>query len=226
VNETRLRPETATELIGANTRLMAPPHVPELSLHLADEMYALWHRTEEELAALGLPPPYWAFAWAGGQGLARYVLDHPGIVRGRTVLDFACGSGMVGIAAARAGAASVLATDADPYCEAALRLNSAANGVAVDYAPADLIGRDEGWDVVLAGDVFYDRVLAEQLVPWFETLSARGALVLIGDPGRSYLPKQNLEPLAVYEVPVMLVLEDAEVKRTTVWRFRIEPSLS
>ena len=217
--ETRLLPETATDFIRANTRLMAPPHVPEISLHLADEMYALWHRTEDALAALGLPPPYWAFAWAGGQGLARYVLDHPEIVRGASVLDFACGSGLVGIAAAKAGAASVLAADADQHCEAALRLNEAANGVTVDFAAPDLIGRDEGWDVVLAGDVFYDRVLAAQLVPWLEMLTARGALVLIGDPGRSYLPKQNLEPLAVYEVPVMLVLEDAEVKRTTVWRF-------
>jgi predicted nicotinamide N-methyase len=217
--ETRPRPETATDFIRANTRLTTPPHVPELSLYLADEMYALWHRTEDELAELGVPPPYWAFAWAGGQGLARYVLDHPEIVHGRTVLDFACGSGLVGIAAARAGAAIVQGVDTDPYCAAAVNLNAAANGVTLAYTATDMTGLDGGWDVVLAGDVFYDRALAERLVPWFETLDRRGATVLIGDPGRSYLPRQNLEPLAVYEVPVMLVLEDAEVKRTTVWRF-------
>lgn len=217
--ETRLRPESAAGFVRANTRMVAPPHVPEISLHLADGMYALWHRTEEELAALGLPPPFWAFAWAGGQGLARYLLDRPETVRGLNVLDFACGSGLVGIAAAKAGAASVLAADTDPYCAAAVALNSAANGETLTYTPADLIGRDEGWDAILAGDVFYDRTLAEQLVPWFETLAGRGASVLVGDPGRSYLPKQRLESLAVYEVPVTRDLEDAEVKRTTVWRF-------
>jgi predicted nicotinamide N-methyase len=212
-------PEGAADFIRANTQLSAPPHVPEISLHLADEMYALWHRTEEELAELGLPPPFWAFAWAGGQGLARYVLDHPQIVRGKRVLDFACGSGLVGIAAAKAGAAQVFAADTDPHCEAAVRLNAAANAVPIDYRTADLIGTDAGWEVVLAGDVFYDRELASQLIAWFETFVARGATVLIGDPGRAYLPKERLESLAVYEVPVMLVLEDAEVKRTTVWRF-------
>jgi len=214
-----LTPESGADFIRANTRLMAPPHVPEISLHLADEMYALWHRTEEELAALGLPPPFWAFAWAGGQGLARYVLDHPQIVRGKSVLDFACGSGLVGIAAAKAGAAGVLATDIDPHCEAAVRLNTAANEVAVDHTAADLIGTDAGWDVVLAGDVFYDRDLSSRLIPWFEMLVSRGTTVLVGDPGRAYLPNERLQSLAVYEVPVMLVLEDAEVKRTTVWRF-------
>lgn len=214
-----LTPETAAAFIRANTQLSAPPHVPEISLHLADEMYALWHRTEEELAELGLPPPFWAFAWAGGQGLARYVLDHPQIVRGKSVLDFACGSGLVGIAAASAGAATVLAADTDPHCEAAVRLNAAANEVGIDYTATDLIDTDAGWDVVLAGDVFYDRELSLRLTPWFAALAGRGATVLIGDPGRAYLPKERLESLAVYEVQVMLVLEDAEVKRTTVWRF-------
>jgi predicted nicotinamide N-methyase len=215
----RLPPESASAFIRANTRLIAPPHVPEISLHLADEMYALWHRTEAELAEIGLPPPFWAFAWAGGQGLARYVFDHPEIARGKSVLDFACGSGLVGIAAAKAGAATVLAADTDPYCEAAVRLNAAANAVTIDYTAQNLIGADEGWDVVLAGDVFYDRELASRLTPWFDTLVARGAIVLVGDPGRSYLPKERMQSLAVYEVPVTRVLEDAEVKRTTVWRF-------
>jgi predicted nicotinamide N-methyase len=217
--ETRLRPQGATEFIRANTALTRPPHVPEIALHLADEMYGLWHKTEEELAGLGLPPPFWAFAWAGGQGLARYVLDHPDPVRGKSVLDFACGSGLVGIAAAKVGAKSVLAADTDPYCAAAVALNAEANGADIAYTSDDLIGRDDGWDVVLAGDVFYDRELAAGLIPWFTGLGARGATVLVGDPGRSYLPRERLDELSVYQVPVTRVLEDAEVKRTTVWRF-------
>jgi predicted nicotinamide N-methyase len=202
-----------------NTVLMAPPHVPEIRLHLADEAHDLWHRTEEELQEIGLPPPFWAFAWAGGQGLARYVLDNPGLVRDRTVLDLASGSGLVAIAAAKSGAAQVLAADIDAFSGAAVALNAGDNGVAVAFSEADLIGTDRGWDVVLAGDVFYDREFAERLVPWFSALAQRGAMVLVGDPGRSYLPKQRLESMAVYEVPVTRALEDAEVKKTTVWRF-------
>ena len=208
-----------TAFILANTTLMAPPHVPEISLHLADEAHDLWHRTEEELEAIGLPPPFWAFAWAGGQGLARYVLDHPETVAGKAVLDFATGSGLVAIAAAKAGAAYIIAADIDPFCGAAVALNATANGVPVVFSGDDLIGQDEGWDTVLAGDVFYDRALAHRLIPWFTALSARGATVLVGDPGRSYLPKERLTRLAEYEVPVTRALEDAEVKRTTVWRF-------
>lgn len=209
-----------TDFVRANTALLAPPHVPELRLHLADEAHELWHRTEAELEEIGLPPPFWAFAWAGGQGLARHVLDRPEVVRGRTVLDFAAGSGLVAIAAAKAGAASVLACDIDPFCAAAVALNAAANDLSVSFREADLIGLDDGWDVVLAGDVFYDRAFADRLVPWFSELAARGASVLVGDPGRSYLPKERLEQLSVHEVAVTRALEDSEVKRTTVWRFR------
>lgn len=208
----------AERFILANTALTAPPHVPEIRLHLADEAHDLWRRTEEELVEIGLPPPFWAFAWAGGQGLARHVLDHPELVRGRTVLDFASGSGLVAIAAARAGAAEVLAADIDSFCAAAVRLNAQANGVEIDFSGDDLIGEDDGWDVVLAGDVFYDKAFADRLMPWFTALKARGAAVLVGDPGRSYLPRTGLEKLAAYEVPVTRALEDAEVKRTTVWR--------
>jgi predicted nicotinamide N-methyase len=208
-----------TPFIRANTALMAPPHVPEIRLHLADEAHDLWHRTEDELQQIGLQPPFWAFAWAGGQGLARHVLDHPEIVRSLSVLDFATGSGLVAIAAAKAGAGRVLAADIDPFCEAAIALNAEANGVRIVFSAEDLVGRDEGWDVVLAGDVFYDRAFADRLKPWFSALAARGATVLVGDPGRAYLPKRRLEKLAVYEVPVTRALEDAEVKRTTVWRF-------
>ncbi|MBZ0164844.1 MAG: methyltransferase [Notoacmeibacter sp.] len=214
-----LVPGEIREFILANTALAALPHVPEIRLHLADEAFDLWKRTEEELAAIGLPPPFWAFAWAGGQGLARHVLDNPGLVTGKAVLDFASGSGLVAIAAARAGAARVIAADIDPFCAAAIGLNAEANGVAIPFTGEDLVGRDAGWDVVLAGDVFYDRPLADRLQTWFAQLSARGALVLVGDPGRSYLPRDMLVELATYQVPVTRALEDAEVKRTTVWQF-------
>ncbi|MGB3540529.1 MAG: methyltransferase [Mesorhizobium sp.] len=216
---TRLSPAAAEKFVADNTALMAPPHVPEIFLHLADEAHDLWQRTEEQLAEIGLPPPFWAFAWAGGQGLARYVLDHPEKVRGRNVLDFASGSGLVAIAAALAGAASVIAADIDPFCATAIRLNARANSVGVEFSGGDLIGTDMGWDVVLAGDVFYDAGFVHRLIPWFESLAARGAKILVGDPGRAYLPKSGLEKLAVYQVPVTRALEDAEVKRTTVWRF-------
>ncbi|WAX97847.1 methyltransferase [Aminobacter sp. NyZ550] len=198
---------------------MRPPHVPEVALHLADEAHDLWHRTEEELSEIGLPPPFWAFAWAGGQGLARYVLDHPETVAGKRVLDFASGSGLVAIAAMKAGAANLTGADIDPFCETAIRLNAEANAVEVGFLGADQVGRDDGWDVVLAGDVFYEKPFADRLVPWFEALRSRGADVLVGDPGRSYLPKDRLQKLATYEVPVTRALEDAEVKRTIVWRF-------
>ncbi|MBB3594459.1 putative nicotinamide N-methyase [Rhizobium sp. BK529] len=210
-------PET---FIRANTSLLAPPHVPEIRLYLASEVHELWLKTEEELEAIGLPPPFWAFAWAGGQGLARYVLDHPETVRGKRVLDFASGSGLVGIAASKAGAAEVLAADIDPWSQTAVRLNAAANAVSLAFDGADLIGRDVGVDVVLAGDVFYDKAFAAALIPWFEALAAAGKDVLVGDPGRAYLPKERLEFCAVYEVPVTRALEDSEVKRTTVWRFK------
>ncbi len=205
--------------ILANTSLMAPPHVPEIRLHLASEAHELWLKTEEELEAIGLPPPFWAFAWAGGQGLARYILDHPEIVAGKTVLDFASGSGLVAIAAMRAGAAHVLAVDIDPWAGTAIRLNAVENGVDLDFAGEDIIGRTVDAEVILAGDVFYDRDIAAKLVPWLRQLAGEGRLVLVGDPGRAYLPKERLEAQATYEVPVTRALEDSEVKKTTVWRF-------
>ena len=213
-----LTPAKAEGFIRANTAPIAPPHVPEIVLHLADEAHALWHRTEEELEAIGLPPPFWAFAWAGGQGLARHVLDHPHLVAQKRVLDFASGSGLVAIAAAKAGAAHVLAADIDPFCETAIALNARENGVAVDFTGDDLVGRPGPWEVVLAGDVFYDKAFAERLVPWFSALAARGTKILVGDPGRAYLPKTGLAGLATYRVPVTRALEDSEVKQTTVWR--------
>jgi predicted nicotinamide N-methyase len=206
--------------VRANTGLMTPPHVPEIRLHLADEAHDLWLKTEEELAEIGLPPPFWAFAWAGGQGLARYILDHPETVSGRQVLDFATGSGLVAIAAKMAGAARVLAADIDPWAETAVCLNAEANQVAVDFEGSDLVGTGVDADIVLAGDVFYDRGFADALLPWFQRLAEEGKTVLVGDPGRAYLPKDRLEFCATYEVPVTRALEDSETKKTTVWKFR------
>ena len=204
--------------IRAHTRLLPVPHAPEIALHVAEEATELWQKTEDELAVIGLPPPFWAFAWAGGQALARHLLDHPAIVAGRRVLDFASGSGLVAIAAAKAGAAQVEACDIDAFAAAAIGINAAANGVTAASRCDDLIGRDEGWDVICAGDVCYERDMAERVIGWLTTLSARGATVLIGDPGRSYLPKAGLAVVATYEVPVTRALEDAEIKRSSVWR--------
>lgn len=207
--------------IRANTVLQAPPHVPEVRLHLADEAMSLWERTEEALEELGLPPPYWAFAWAGGQAIARYVLDHPEIVRSKRVLDFASGSGIVAVAAMQAGAASVTATEIDVFARTAIALNAAANGVTVTASGADVTAAPAGaFDVVLAGDVFYEKPMAERVLAWLERELEAGTDVLVGDPGRSYLPKDRLEAVAEYRVPVIRAIEDSEVKHTRVWRFR------
>jgi predicted nicotinamide N-methyase len=206
--------------IRAETRLRPVPHAPEILLHVADEATELWQKTEEELGEIGLPPPFWAFAWAGGQALARYVLDHPDTVRGRRVLDFASGSGLVAIAAMKAGAAQVTACDIDSFAIAAIGVNAEANGVALTPFQADIVGQDGEWDTVLAGDICYERDLAERVTNWLLDLSRRGATVLIGDPGRSYLPRERLEMLAAYEVPVTRTLEDADIKKSSVWRFR------
>lgn len=206
--------------ILAETRLLPTPHAPEIRLHLADEATALWQRTEEELGEIGLPPPFWAFAWAGGQALARFLLDHPEVVAGKRVLDFASGSGLVAIAAMKAGAAEVEACDIDAFAGAAMRLNAQANGVEVTPRVENLIGRDEGWDAVFAGDVSYEQDMARAVTDWLDALRRRGALVLIGDPGRAYLAREKLEPIAEYCVPVTRALEDSEIKRAQVWRFR------
>ena len=206
--------------ILTETRLRPVPHAPEIALHVADEATELWQKTEEELGEIGLPPPFWAFAWAGGQALARYILDHPETVRGRRVLDFASGSGLVAIAAMKAGAAEVTACDIDPFAIAAIGVNAEANGVTVTPLAADIVGQDRGWDTVLAGDICYEQDLAARVIEWLLALSGRGATVLIGDPGRSYLPKDRLESLAVYQVPVTRTLEDSDIKKSSVWRFR------
>lgn len=205
--------------IRQETRLLPTPHVPEIVIHVADEATELWQKTEEELGEIGLPPPFWAFAWAGGQALARYIIDNDAIVRGRSVLDFASGSGIVAIAAAKAGAGRVEACDIDLFATTAMMLNAEHNNVSLRPRCEDLIGRDEGWDVVLAGDICYERDTAERVIAWLRHLNERGATVLIGDPGRSYLPKSQLVSLATYQVAVSRSLEDSEIKRASVWRF-------
>lgn len=206
--------------IRANTALLSPPLVPEIRLHLAEESIPLWTKTEEELDRLGLPPPFWAFAWAGGQGLARHILDHPALVTGRSVIDIASGSGLVAIAARLAGAAAVSANDIDDIAACAIALNASANNVALAISCQDMIGGMITADVVLVGDLFYERDLAGRLLVWLQRLHAAGKTVLIGDPGRSYLPVAALEELAHYDVPVTRELEDAALKRCSVWRLR------
>jgi predicted nicotinamide N-methyase len=205
--------------IRRHTAIERPSLVPELRLHLASEVTPLWQLTEAELAATGLAPPYWAFAWAGGQALARYVLDHPGQVAGRAVLDLGAGSGLVGIAAALAGAASVVAADIDPFAVSAIRLNAWLNRVRVRPTSADLLAAPaEGWPVILAADIWYEQPTARTAEAWLRTAAAAGSLVLLGDPGRRWLPKQGLEELAAYRVPVNRELEDCSVRCTRVWR--------
>lgn len=206
--------------IRANTRAMPASYVPEVQLFLADDAVSLWELTEEQLGELGLPPPFWAFAWAGGQALARYVLDQPAIVRGKSVLDMASGSGLVAIAAMQAGASSALAADIDRFAADAAHLNAALNGVTLQTTDADLIGADVSQDVILVGDLFYDRDLAPRVFAWLVAQQSAGKTVLIGDPGRTYLPKDKLTQIAAYDIPVTRALEDAELKRAAVWALR------
>jgi predicted nicotinamide N-methyase len=210
-------PET---FIRENTALQPVPHAPEIRLYVADEITPIWKMTEEALGAMGIAPPFWAFAWAGGQALARYVLDHPEEVRGKTVLDFAAGSGLVAIAAVKAGAAHAVACDVDPICRAAIAVNAEANGVRIEATIADLLDQPPpAVDVILAGDICYEKTVTARVLPWLQAARAAGVRVLIGDPGRTYFPKSGLEPLAEYQVRTTRELEDYEIKRTGVWTF-------
>jgi predicted nicotinamide N-methyase len=214
-----LRPAADPALfVRRNTVVAAAPLVPEIRLHLASEITPLWQATEETLAGLALPPPYWAFAWAGGQALARYLLDHRDLVAGRALLDFGAGCGLVAIAGAIAGAQPVLAAEIDPFAGAAIAANAELNGVALEVTTADLVGAVAPRpDVVTAGDVCYERAMAERVMPWLRALSGRGALVLIGDPGRAYLPGSGLRRRACYRVPTSRELEDREFRDGVVW---------
>lgn len=205
--------------VRANTRPRPVPLAPEIELFVADEAVPLWHKTEEEIGEAGLPPPFWAFAWAGGQALARHVLDNAALVRGKTVLDLASGSGLVGIAAMKAGAASVTVADIDAFACAAATLNAAWNGVALTTYQDDLLAEPHHgrWDVILAGDIFYERDTAQRAFAFLQHHATGDATVLIGDPGRSYLPRDKLRRVADYSVPVTRDLEDTEIKQTAVW---------
>lgn len=206
--------------IEANTRLLSPPLVPEIKLHLAEESLPIWRKTEEELGEMNVPPPYWAFAWAGGQALARYLMDAPATVAGQAVLDLGCGSGLTAIAAMKAGAARSLAADIDAVALAAVALNAVANGVAIAATASDLLAGapQREFGVILVGDLFYERVLADRVSAFIGAAVAQGASVLIGDPQRSYFPRGRFNKVAEYRVPVTRELEDAEIKHTAVWR--------
>jgi predicted nicotinamide N-methyase len=208
--------------IRAQTKIGAAPLVPELTLHLASEVTPLWHATEASLARDQLPPPYWAFAWPGGQALARYLLDRPEIVRGKRALDLGAGCGIGAIAAAKAGAAAAVAAEIDPFAIAAIGLNAALNGVAIEIRAGDLLDDSAlsgaAFDLILVGDMCYEQPLADRLIQWLRERIAHGATVLLGDPGRAYLPKAGMIFLEKYPVPTSLDLEDRTVRETSVWR--------
>jgi predicted nicotinamide N-methyase len=201
--------------VRRNTAIVAPPLVPEIRLHLATEVTPIWQASEESLARGAVPPPFWAFAWA----LARYLLDRPETVAGRVVLDFGSGSGLVAIAAAKARARSVLAAEIDHFAGAAIAANAALNDVAINVTTADAIDTaDPRWQVITAGDVCYERDMADRVVPWLRALAGRGSHVLLGDPGRAYLPKEGLRKLASYTVPTGRELEDSDTRDGVVWQ--------
>jgi len=205
--------------IRANTRLRPVPLVPEIKIFVADETVPIWQKTEDELNEAGLPPPFWAFAWAGGQALARYVLDHPGTVRDRQVLDIASGSGLVGIAAMKAGAVGVTVSDIDAFAIAAAELKAEVNQVRLTSCGNDVLDTqpNDRWQTILAGDIFYEQGTAARAFRFLSEHARAGTTILIGDPGRSFLPKAKLVRLADYRVPVTRDLEDAEIKNTAVW---------
>ena len=210
---------TPREFILAHTAVTAPPACPELRLHLATEITPMWQATETYLDRHNVPPPYWAFPWVGGQALARHILDNPELVRGLSVLDFASGSGLVGIAAKLAGAAKVLATDIDGVALAAIQLNARENDVEVTASDEDVLDREDcPWDLIVAGDVCYEKPMAEKVFAWLRRCSADGAKALMADPGRAYLPKTGLMRLATMTVGCSLELEDKTSREVSVYQ--------
>ncbi|MDE2006237.1 MAG: methyltransferase [Rhodospirillales bacterium] len=209
------------DFIRAQTALGAAPLVPEIALHLASEITPLWQASEAWLEARDLAPPFWAFAWPGGQALARHVLDQPGLVAGKRVLDFAAGCGIAAIAAARAGAADVEAAEIDTLAVAAIGLNAAANGVAVRGLATDVVGAECRWETILCGDVCYEAPMTQHILPWLRRMAAR-AEVILADPGRAYLPKEGMVAFARYSVPTTRELEDREVREVTLYRLQAE----
>jgi predicted nicotinamide N-methyase len=208
-----------TLFIRRNTAIVAPPLVPEIRLHLATEVTPIWQASEDSLARGAVPPPFWAFAWAGGQALARYLLDNPQVVAGRELLDFGAGSGLVAIAAAKAGAARVAAAEIDHFAAAAIAINAALNGVTIEVVTTDLSDGDKRfWKLVTAGDICYEQPMAERALRWLRRLAGRGSTVLLGDPGRAHLPGVGLCELARYVVPTSTELEGRERCDAFVWR--------
>jgi predicted nicotinamide N-methyase len=210
--------------IKANTQLTPVPLRLDIELHLTDDTTKLWQNIQDRTCITDMPLPFWASAWAGGQALARYIFEHPDFVADKRVLDFATGSGLVAIAAAKAGAAFVEANDIDPFAIAAVDLNAAANRAEVHIIGGDLVGRDVNYDIIFAGDVAYERDMSDAVTLWLERLASKGVCVLIGDPGRAYLANSKLHSLARYNVPVLKNLEDNEFKITDVWRFNCDVS--
>lgn len=218
-NRAPLTSEAMQTFVCENARLMAPPLVPELKLYLAEESVPIWQKTEDELGEMNVPPPFWAFAWAGGQALARYLFDNPDVAAGRRVLDLGSGSGMTAIAAAKCGAVSVLAADVDQFAAAASLLNAEANGVTIAVTGDDLLSNPpQPAEVILIGDLFYERALADRVIAYIDAAKSQGAAIYIGDPQRSYFPRDKFTLLASYHVPVTRELEDSEIKKTAVWR--------
>lgn len=209
------------EFILANTSIAAPSMLPEIRLHLATEITPIWRATEESLNAQGVEPPYWAFAWPGGQAVSRYVLDHGALFVGKHVMDFAAGSGVAAIATALRGAASVTAGDIDALACQAMAMNAALNHVSLVTDKRDWLALplpDPVPDFVLAGDVCYEKPLAEQAFGWLRAMAQKGATVLMGDPGRHYLPTQGLRETARYDIPTSLQLENSGLKQTVLWQ--------
>ena len=206
----------AEAFIRAHTVLGTAPHVPEIKLYLASEITPIWHATEAWLAENNLAPPFWAFAWPGGQALARHILDNPVLAAGKRVLDFAAGGGIAAIACALAGAARVEAAEIDPIALAAIALNAATNGVTVEPA-GNVVGTPCRWDVVMCGDVCYEAGMTGHIMPWLQTMT-RTAEVWVADPGRTYLPKSGLIPFAHYRIDTSLELEDRTSRDVGLYR--------
>ncbi|MBY0337367.1 MAG: 50S ribosomal protein L11 methyltransferase [Acetobacteraceae bacterium] len=204
--------------IRAHTAPATAPLVPEIALLLASEITPIWRATEEWLRQANIEPPFWAFAWPGGQATARHLLDHPESVRGKRVLDFAAGCGIAAIAAAMSGAAGVEAAEIDPLALAACRMNAALNGVTLATPEGDMVGSDSRWDIILCGDVCYEAPMTAHILPWLRRMAAAGTEVWLADPGRAYLPKDGLEPLATHAVPTTLELEDRTERVVTIAR--------
>ena len=217
------KPDPAA-FIRTNTKILSPPLLPEIRLHLAEQSLPIWMKTEEELGASGLPPPFWAFAWAGGQALGRHLLDNPALVAGKPVLDLAAGCGMTAIAALKAGAASAIGNDIDEFAGAAMTLNAALNDVVLEVRLGDLLpGPPMPDHVILVGDLFYEKPLAAKVLAWLDACQLAGATILTGDPQRTYFPKHRFTRVADYQVPVSRELEDAELKPTAIWRLVPNP---